>query len=400
MHIQVKSDTYFKLKPLPSDQLGESERVLVRNGTEFDIQYYIDIGSNHWQIELVEPTLGDQKTTVWYLYEPDIRLKSPITLKVTSDTLFKTEPKISSDLSDDQKIFVGNGAEFEVASYLPAAGGHVKVALASENLGPKKLNTWYVYQPDVKIEGTRRELKVISDTLFKAKPTLSSELSADEKIFVKTGSVFELNSFAEAGTYHVKVALEGAFLGPKNLTTWYAYTPDIRINGNESGNQPNETAPVTQPATPKDPGKALRFPGFTGVYYTNHPIIRTTVHGEPGNFTWGEATRNGTRIPENANVVYGILRVCKALEDIRHNYGGRTMTINSWYRPPAVNRAVRGASNSRHLVGDAADFVIAGVHPFDVYAKLNRWWGGRGGLASATNFTHIDTRGIWARWKY
>jgi hypothetical protein len=50
--------------------------------------------------------------------------------------------------------------------------------------------------------------------------------------------------------------------------------------------------------------------------------------------------------------------------------------------------------------GDAVDFVIPGYHPYDVFAELNGWWGSKGGLASATVFTHIDARGYRARWSY
>ena len=55
---------------------------------------------------------------------------------------------------------------------------------------------------------------------------------------------------------------------------------------------------------------------------------------------------------------------------------------------------------SRHLVGDATDFVVSGYHPYDIFDKLDRWWGSRGGLASSTVFTHIDVRGFRARWDY
>lgn len=401
MQIRTKSDTYFKLKPRFSSELTDPEKVQVKAGSEIDIEYYIDIGANHWEVEVADRALENHKQKTWYIYEPDIELKSPISLHVVKDTLFKGQPKLSSELPDTQKVFVKGGTRYEVASYLPASGGHIKVALASANLGPEKRNTWYVYQPDIKIEGARRELKVISDTLFKAKPILSADLSASQKVFVKNGTVFELNSHGTVERNHIKVALQGAYLGTQNLTTWYAYAPDIRIDGNEVGNQPSDTnSGGSQPANPKDPGQAMSFPGFDGVYYTNYPIIWTTAYGERGHFTWGEATHGGTRIPENQNVVYGMIRVCKALEDIRHIYGGRAMTINSWYRPPAVNAAVGGASQSRHLVGDAVDFLIAGVHPYDVYARLDSWWGAKGGLASATVFTHIDTRGYRARWSY
>lgn len=402
MRIKVTSDTLFKLQPKMSGELSDSEKVLVENGSEFDIEYYVDVGGNHWQIELLKPEVGGDKQTSWYVYTPDVELQSPITLKVTSDTLFKLEPKVSTELADSQKVFVANGTWYELSSYVPAAGNHTKVAIANAFLGPENRNTWYAYTPDIKISGTRVDLKVVGDTLFKSEPMMSSQLSADEKVFVKNGTVFELNSYGAVEKNHVKVALEGAFLGPQNLTTWYAYAPDVEINGNTPGNAPNDSNSASdgQPANPADRGQAMRFPGFDGVYYTNDPIIWKTAYGERGHFTWGEATHGATRLPESQSVVYGIIRVCQALEDIRYKFGGRSMGINSWYRPPAINAAVGGATNSRHLYGDAVDFVVSGYHPYDVYAELDAWWGSKGGLASSSVFTHIDTRGYRARWSY
>lgn len=399
MHLGVKNSTYFKKRPEQSSQLSDSDKVLVNSGDMLDIQYYVDLG-DHWQIELFEPSIGDRKTTTWYVYEPDIEIKSTVRLTVTSDTLFKQEPKLSSRLSSQQKVFVKHGTEYDLLAYLPAENNHLKITLASANLGPEKHNTWYVYKPDVKVTGDRQELKVISDTLFKAQPKISSQLSEADKVFVKHGTVFELNSYGAVESNHIKVALQGAFLGSQNRTTWYAYVPDVQIDGNSPGNQPKDTGTAKQPANPTSPGKAMKFPGFDGVYYTNYPIIVTNQYGERGHFTWGEATHDGTRLPENAGIVYGMIRVAKALEEVRHLYGGKTISINSWYRPPAINRAVGGASQSRHMQGDAVDFNVAGIHPYDVYARLNSWWGSRGGLASSSVFTHIDTRGYRARWSY
>jgi hypothetical protein len=399
MHLRIKKDTYLKKQLKMADQLSDADKVLVAADKTFDIQYYVDVG-NHWQIELAKPEFGGNEPTTWYVYEPDVELKTTVTLTVVSDTLFKLEPKLSSTLSSQQKVFVANGTQYELLAYLPAAGNHLKITLAGANLGPEQRNTWFVYKPDVKVAGDRLELRIVGDTLFKTQPKLSSELDAGDKVFVKKGTVFQLSSYGEIERNHIKVALEGAFLGPKNLTTWYVYVPDLEINGNTPGNRPNDTGAGSQPANPKDPGKSMKFPGFDGAYYMNYPIIWKTSHGARGHFTWGEATHGGTRIPESQSVVYGIVRVAKALEDIRHLYGGRSISINSWYRPPAINRAVGGARYSRHLQGDAVDFNVAGVHPHDVYKRLDGWWGNRGGLASSSAFTHIDIRGYRARWSY
>lgn len=119
-----------------------------------------------------------------------------------------------------------------------------------------------------------------------------------------------------------------------------------------------------------------------------------------GHFTWGEFTKNLSRVPQDQRVVDNIFRLADYLEDVRELFGKRTVLINSGYRPPAVNHAVGGASNSQHLYGAAADIVVSGFAPHEVYKKLDRWHGDKGGLGDGSNFTHIDLRGYRARFGY
>lgn len=419
MKVKVVSDTLFKLSPKLSSQLANSEKVFVKNGTEFELISYTEAEGDHTRLVLANQTLGNSQK-IWYAYNPDIEIESsPVKLVVISDTLFKQRPELSSQLSDAEKIFVKNGTQFDLQSYLPAAGNHLKVALANKFLGPYNRNTWYSYQPDVRVSGSTVKLKVISDTLFKLKPVLSSQLSAAEKIFVKNGTEFELANSEKADANHVRIALAKVGLGDQNLRNWYAYAPDILIEGNPVDNTPDQNSPdkpqpvpdptppvVVQPPKPpvikppkppvpdNRPTGPFRLPGFSSTFYLSEPIIPN------GNFTWAEATKNGSRIPVSRDVTYGIIRVARVIEEVRTRMGNRPIRVNSWYRDPASNRAVGGALYSRHMSGDAIDFVVVGVHSYSVYDQLNSWWGSRGGLASSSIFTHIDTRGYYARWSY
>ena len=119
-----------------------------------------------------------------------------------------------------------------------------------------------------------------------------------------------------------------------------------------------------------------------------------------GNFSWGEFTKELSRVPENTKVVDNIYRLADYLEDVRKLFGNPSILISSGYRPPTVNAAVGGASNSQHLYGAAADIVISSFRPHEVYKRLNQWHGSKGGLGDSASFTHIDLRGYRARWDY
>jgi hypothetical protein len=118
-----------------------------------------------------------------------------------------------------------------------------------------------------------------------------------------------------------------------------------------------------------------------------------------GSFTWLEATHGGKRMPPNQTTVDSMIRIAKLAQQARDRLG-RAMIVTSWYRPPAVNRAVGGATNSRHIVGDAIDFVVCGLSGNQIYWTLDPWWpGGLGRYRSFPNLGHIDSRPYRARWR-
>lgn len=248
---------------------------------------------------------------------------------------------------------------------------------------------------DIPKPGAGIAIKITSDTVFKYKPTQSFRLEENEKITVKAGTRLEILEDEPATENHVKITLpDGVLLGQNNHLEWYVFKDHIQIQGTEPDNKPDDKAeePETKIAS-ENQGRPITVPKL-GTVYLGNPIL----HG--GHFSWAEATKNGSRIPANGEVVDGILRVAEAMEEVREYMGQKPITINSWYRDPTTNRQVGGASRSRHLVGDAVDFVVQGIPPKQAHQRLEPWWGNRGGIASASVFTHLDTRGYRARWSY
>ncbi|MEO0868285.1 MAG: D-Ala-D-Ala carboxypeptidase family metallohydrolase [Cyanobacteria bacterium J06642_11] len=119
-----------------------------------------------------------------------------------------------------------------------------------------------------------------------------------------------------------------------------------------------------------------------------------------GNFTWSEATRGGTRMPPNQATVDAMIRIASLAQQARDRLG-RPFHITSWYRPADINRQVGGASNSRHIVGDAIDFYVDGLSGDQIYWALDPWWpGGLGRYRSFARLSHLDARGYRARWRH
>lgn len=115
------------------------------------------------------------------------------------------------------------------------------------------------------------------------------------------------------------------------------------------------------------------------------------------NFSRGEFQCTGCRgreCPHGYNRGHGIA-TCDAellaiLEDVRTHFGGRAVTVTSGFRCPERNRAVGGAPGGQHPRGTAADIVVKGVKPSDVFAYLDPRHDG--GLGNYAGFTHIDVR--------
>ena len=81
---------------------------------------------------------------------------------------------------------------------------------------------------------------------------------------------------------------------------------------------------------------------------------------------------------------------------------GSPLLVNSWYRPPDINRAVGGASNSQHLYGKAADIRPAQGNIYDFQKWLDNvaWKDKAVGYGAKKGFVHVDLRPGRIRWNY
>ena len=117
-------------------------------------------------------------------------------------------------------------------------------------------------------------------------------------------------------------------------------------------------------------------------------------------FTVREVTKgDSARVPTDKTVINNILKLATKLDEIREQWG-KPIGVTSWYRPPAINRAVGGARGSQHINGSAADIYPIGGNIFEFQKWLDARWNMALGYGAKKGFVHLDLRPGRIRWNY
>lgn len=140
--------------------------------------------------------------------------------------------------------------------------------------------------------------------------------------------------------------------------------------------------------------------------------INGTV-GPARRFTWAEvedgygnlpSTEGKARVVRQARLLNRLRRVIATKYDVDPRAVG--IVVNSWYRSPAYNRAIGGATLSQHIEARATDIVIVVKRKHGGTVRLSPAWVGKlateirafreGGIGvyspAGGNFTHVDHR--------
>lgn len=107
----------------------------------------------------------------------------------------------------------------------------------------------------------------------------------------------------------------------------------------------------------------------------------------------------GRPIPNN--VLPNIIELAKNLQVLR-NAVNKSISITSGYRSPEHNAKVKGAKDSQHVKGTAADIKVAGMTPKEVAlvieGLIEKGKMKQGGIGIYPSWVHYDIRGTKARW--
>ncbi|MBX2866071.1 MAG: peptidoglycan-binding protein [Leptolyngbyaceae cyanobacterium MAG.088] len=403
--LTINKDTVFKLRPEESSQLSDAEQEPVKAGESYSLHSYAYAdpisGDFNGHIKLALKQTKIRGLNTWFVEGQYVQVdvdgkvvypweeqQAAFKLRVYRDTIFKQRPMPSSELPETEKVQVKKETKLILHSYAyqDAHGdfsSHIKISIKDPKDFLNGLSQWYVYDKHAYVEYDKNivypstpVLSFIENTIIKRRPLQSTELPAEEKASIASGNSFILDSWAyqdEQGKSfngHIKFALklESDFI--KSLSTWYVYDQHAQVVWNDKVLYP----PFT--------GKSFKLPGNGATFYTQQPIFTDS------DFTWGEATKNGTRIPTTPELVNNIIAFARVLQDAR-NLIGQAFVINSWYRDPQSNAAVGGATNSFHLSGQAVDMYVPGYSVRQVANALMASW--PGGILIYSSHLHLDT---------
>jgi uncharacterized protein YcbK (DUF882 family) len=117
------------------------------------------------------------------------------------------------------------------------------------------------------------------------------------------------------------------------------------------------------------------------------------------NFSLNEFNKHNFTVP--TDVLRNLIELAKNLQVLRDEVK-KPIKITSGYRPAELNAKIGGATKSRHITGEAADFKIEGYTPKQVAAIIEKLIAEgkmkQGGLGTYSTWVHYDVRGTAARW--
>jgi hypothetical protein len=233
----------------------------------------------------------------------------------------------------------------------------------------------------------------LAASLLKENPVQSKDPKVGELMQVQPGLCLSLKADPQdVGGQHLRIELADGMLKTCPRRVWHCFKPHLRVD--ESANRGAESKPVTDLSRNKaDRGPKIVIAGRADGIYLYDPVSPKSP-----SFFWYELLHGGSRLPASKEVTAGMVRIAEELQPWRDKIG-EPFIITSGYRPPAANAAAGGASNSRHLYGDALDLYWASADKYKMYQVFDDGgWNGGLGIYPSLNIVHVDARGYIARW--
>jgi len=206
----------------------------------------------------------------------------------------------------------------------------------------------------------------------------ASQLDDTERAFVPVAKSYQIEAFWEQSLeISGDAAAHGKVVLAHKAGQWWIYVSHWDFSWDE------------KPLTSLPPNEKL--PDWNEIDWTDfsQPVSRYFTVGEVSLYQ-----RN--RIVRQAPIQQNAVKIARYLDKIRE-WWGSPLLVNSWYRPPDVERAV-GGSGANHPYGFAGDIRPQHGSIWDFQQRFeNEWynagkWNGGFGRGARRGFIHLDLR--------
>lgn len=191
------------------------------------------------------------------------------------------------------------------------------------------------------------------------------------------------------------------------VTFWNVSARDIGNFSNPQANQPsayigndyNENPPESEPEEPTPPDPEIPEPDPNTFSVLPDEVDTYSVSEQGALYVAKNFKVTEFKCNDGTDIVKISKRLAELLQIIRDHFNTQVI-ITSGYRTEQYNAEVGGASQSQHLYGRAADIIVSGKTPLEVYNYVNsiiKGYTGGIGCYRSKGFVHVDVRpnGYW-----
>lgn len=410
--IKATTETYLKKNPHQASELSETQKVPVPAGKTYEILKYSEAEEGHYLIEL------DYGAGTWYLWsghwqlpwedmteEIDMahpELLTPEILKAimpsasTADITTYVEP-INKVLQDFNMATLARASAF-IAQIAHESGSlRYKEEIASGQAYEGRKDLGNTQAGDGRKYKGRGLIQLTGRANYRAcGQALGLSLEAHPELVVKDAYINaavagwywqsrNINAAADVGDFQkVTRLINGGLNGYQDRRQFWERAKQVLASRSFNSNLSTLTMKSVIPQNWREVNWN-DFSARVSKYFT----VQEVTNGDR------------RRIPSSDDIKQNIFHLASELDKVREAWGS-PIIVTSWYRPPAINRAVGGVSNSQHISGKAVDIKPSNGKLYEFQDWLDKigWQNKALGYGAKKGFVHLDLRVGNIRWNY